>query len=78
MHWHTKSTEDVITSLNTSKEGLSGSDAQRLLKEHGKKELNEQGRKSRLSILLSKFKDIMIVILAMGIVFQCRNGVCAP
>jgi len=65
------STEDALRQLNSSPGGLSNDAAASLRQQYGPNTLQEATRKSKLSILLSQFKDVMIIILliAAGISF---------
>jgi Ca2+-transporting ATPase len=58
--------EEVMGKLNTSAAGLSNTLIPGLQQEHGKNILKEAPRKTRLSILLGQFKDVMIVILVIA------------
>lgn len=72
--WYQLTTEEVIKKLNTSASGLTKATVPALQKEFGKNILKEARRKSRLSILLSQFKDIMIIILVIAAVISFVVG----
>jgi Ca2+-transporting ATPase len=63
--------EEIFQQLITSEQGLTNAAIPSLQKEHGENTLQEIKQKSKLSILLSQFKDVMILILlvAAGISF---------
>lgn len=61
--WYQYSGQEVLTALKSSGSGLTGEEAALLLKEFGKNELQAAPRKSKLSIFISQFKDLMILIL---------------
>ena len=74
MPWHSQPIEEIFTSLHSTKTGLSASDASRLQQEHGKNELVEKGRRSKLLILVSQFKDLMILILVIAAIISFMAG----
>ena len=63
--------EEVVKELGSSVTGLKKEEIPGLQNKHGKNILKETKQKSRLTIFLSQFKDIMIIILivAAGISF---------
>lgn len=63
--------EEVIKELGTSVTGLKKEEISGLQDKYGKNVLKENKQKSRLTIFLSQFKDVMIIILivAAGISF---------
>ncbi len=65
------SKEELFQQLKTNPSGLKNNTVAALQKEYGKNVLQEANRKSRWSILLSQFMDVMILILivAAGISF---------
>ncbi len=66
---HRQSAEEVLKEHGTSAaQGLSASEATRLLKEHGPNELIEKGRKKAWQILLAQVQEVMILILLGAVV----------
>jgi Ca2+-transporting ATPase len=63
MQWHTLSIPEVLKSLDTNEKGLSTIEAREKLKQTGPNELEEDKKKSVVRMLLSQFKDVMILIL---------------
>ncbi len=63
MHWHQQPIPQVLEQLHSSAKGLSSADAENKLREFGPNELEEGKKKSPITILLSQFKDVMIIIL---------------
>ena len=64
MDWYKKSTEEVITALNTSLDsGLSTKDVEANLEKYGLNELTEEKGKSFLSKLKDQFSDFLVLIL---------------
>lgn len=74
MPWHNQPIEEVLSSLKSTKEGLSASAVQALQQQHGRNELIEQGRRSKLAILFAQLKDIMIIILAAAAIISFFVG----
>lgn len=63
MNWHKLSIPQVFEMLGTGPQGLSGMDAGEKLLKVGPNELEEGKKKSIAGMLLSQFKDVMILIL---------------
>jgi P-type Ca2+ transporter type 2C len=61
--WYNYSTEQAFNKLQSSYEGLPDAEAEHRFHQHGPNELVEKKKKSRLSIFLNQFKDVMILIL---------------
>ena len=61
-----RTTEEVIRKLNTSDSGLTNNLIPALQKKFGKNVLKEAKQKSKLSIFLAQFKDVMIIILIIA------------
>ena len=62
----TMSVDDVIKSLDSSRNGLSTEEAQARLKEYGYNKLEEKGKKSLLSKFIDQFKNLMIIVLLIA------------
>lgn len=63
MHWHRHSAAEAIAALQSSREGLSGSEAARRLAEHGPNVIIEGGRRTWLALLGAQFLDVPILVL---------------
>ncbi|WP_019423695.1 calcium-translocating P-type ATPase, SERCA-type [Paenibacillus sp. OSY-SE] len=63
---HTLTAEQVISHLQTSKDGLSAAEAEERLRRYGKNALQEAAGKSIFAKLLEQFKDVMIIILLIA------------
>ncbi len=63
MNWHRLNIPEVLELLGTRIEGLSTNAAEEKLLQFGANELQEGKKKSIFFILLSQFKDVMILIL---------------
>ena len=66
--------EELFQQLKTSPTGLANDAIAALQNEHGKNVLEEAEQKSRWSILLSQFTDIMIIILLVAAVISFAVG----
>jgi Ca2+-transporting ATPase len=70
MQWHQLSISDALTKLDSRYEGLSADEADEKLKKTGFNELQEGKKKSIAKMLLSQFKDLMILILLVAAVLS--------
>ncbi|MDD1767860.1 MAG: HAD-IC family P-type ATPase, partial [Methanomassiliicoccales archaeon] len=69
--WHSLTKDEVLDRLDTSRErGLSKEEAARRLQKFGPNELSERDRISPVKILLSQFKDLMVIILIVAAVIS--------
>jgi Ca2+-transporting ATPase len=66
--------EGVISLLKSSTSGLNNDVISELQKEHGKNILEESKQKSKFSILLAQFTDVMIIILLLAAVISFIVG----
>ena len=64
--WHTLSTDEVLSHLQTTPEGLAGDQATQRLAEHGPNELTAAHRVSPWALLLEQFKNVLIIILLVA------------
>ena len=64
--WHTKTKEEVLTSLDTSAKGLSYAEAELRLKHYGPNRLDEKRRKSPLKMLFQQLTETMVLILIVA------------
>jgi len=68
------STQEVLDQLKTSLSGLNDEVVSSLQKEFGENALQEVKQKSKLSILLTQFRDLMIIILIIAAVISFIVG----
>ena len=61
--YYNKKIDDIYKELNSSKDGLDTNEVNKRLENDGYNELIEKKSKSKLSIFLEQFKDMMIIIL---------------
>ena len=71
--WNLKASE-VITSLDSSPDGLSHKEAYRRLAQFGPNELTEKEKISPWTIFLEQFKSVLIIILLFAIVLSAIVG----
>ncbi len=73
-NWHQISSEDALKQLNATTDGISSADAADRLAKHGRNELKGKKERSRLSIFLGQFMDVMILILGIAAVISFIVG----
>jgi Ca2+-transporting ATPase len=74
MKWYQLDEEEVFTNLETSEQGLSGSEAEKRLEKYGPNKLPETEGISRLKILLHQFASPLIYILIVAAVVTAFLG----
>ncbi|MBN2555582.1 MAG: cation-translocating P-type ATPase [Anaerolineales bacterium] len=73
--WHALSTSEVFRALKTSPSaGISVEDAEARLQECGPNELKETARTTRLQMLISQFKDTIVLILIAAALISALIG----
>ena len=70
MQWYQLSFQEVLKLMDTTPQGLSTVDAEKKLKRTGANELEGGKRKSVGGMLLSQFKDVMIIILLLAAIIS--------
>jgi P-type Ca2+ transporter type 2C len=70
MKWHQLTISETFNSLDSHQDGLSTTVAREKLLKSGPNELEEGKKKSIAAILLSQFKDVMILILLVAAVIS--------
>lgn len=68
--FYTQNADDVLISLGSSAEGLTGEEASKRLTEYGRNELDEGEKRTLLAKFLDQFKDLMIIILLVAAVLS--------
>ncbi len=74
MDWYKQSAEEVLTATKSSLQGLSSSEAERRLSEHGPNELTAKKKTPAIIYFLRQFKDIMILVLVAAAVISAFVG----
>ncbi|MDZ7270931.1 MAG: cation-translocating P-type ATPase [candidate division KSB1 bacterium] len=72
--WHTLSGEEVLARLGSGPNGLSSAEAARRLAQYGPNELQEAEQISRWKILLSQFKNVLVIILLVATAISAALG----
>ncbi len=72
--WHAFSTDDALTQLQSSLDGLTNEEAARRLAEYGPNELREAPRLLPRKLLLTQFKSGLIVILLVAAALSAFLG----
>ena len=72
--WHALETEQVFANLNADPAGLTSAEAARRLAEYGPNELQAAGRVSPWAVLLSQFKNVLIIILLIATALSAILG----
>ena len=63
MKYYDEDIKDVLKSLNTNENGLTKEEVRKRLKEYGPNILEEGKKKTKLSIFLKQFQNLMIILL---------------
>ncbi len=63
MNWHQKDIEDILEGLSSSRSGLSEVEAGKRLRKYGANILEEKKKRTAFMMLLTQFKDFMILVL---------------
>lgn len=73
--WYLKSVEEVVGELGSDlNNGLSSEEVRRRLERFGRNELKEQGRRTLLTIFLSQFSSVLIIMLLVACVISVLLG----
>lgn len=73
-HWYQMSKEELKKAFHVTEEGLSASDASRLLQEKGPNALTETKRKSVLQVFAEQFCDLLVIILIIAAIISIFSG----
>lgn len=74
MNWYQLHADEVLKQLGTSLSGISDNDVNERRNKYGTNTLNEAKQRTRLSIFLSQFVDVMIVILLAAVIISFVVG----
>ena len=72
--WYQLTKDEVLNSLSSSAAGLQKEEVVKRQKEFGENALQEAKHKSKLSILIAQFTDVMILILVIAAVISFVVG----
>ncbi len=74
MKWHSKDLENVFSSLESKKEGLSDEEANGRLEEYGENSISQEDEVSPLRIFISQFQDNLIYLLIFAALLSVGIG----
>ena len=77
MDYYKESIETVLSSLNTSTEGIMTEDAKKRQEEQGFNEISRKDRQSTLSMFIDTFKDPLVIVLLIVAIVQIVLGKAA-
>lgn len=69
-NFYNETVEEIYEKLNTSRKGLTESEASKRLTQYGENRLMEQKKKSLIVLFLSQFDDFMIILLIFASIFS--------
>ena len=64
--WHAIASSEVMRMLNSQRTGLSSTESEFRLREHGSNELEEKQARSPMQIFIDQFKNILIILLVIA------------
>ena len=73
--WYARPSEDVLSELESTAEGLSGSEADDRLQRYGENRIQSRGATSKLKIFLSQLSSplVYILLVAMGVTLAIQH-----
>lgn len=72
--YFTKSIDEVLKLLNSSKEGLKQEEAEKRINEYGYNKLEEKKKKGIIAKFIDQFKNLMIIVLLVAAVISATVG----
>jgi Ca2+-transporting ATPase len=72
--WHAMSPEETLRELGVDENGLSQTEAQKRLMQHGPNELQKEKRSSPIKMFFEQFTDILIIILLIATALSVAIG----
>ena len=66
MNYYDMNTQEVLSQLNTSMNGLTGGEAESRLSRYGKNEITERKKKGVLRVFAEQFADLLVIILIIS------------
>lgn len=73
-NWYQQTTSQVLSEVQTTMEGLAGSEADNRLREHGLNTLDCAKQKSLLRVFGEQFADLLVIILIIAAVVSAISG----
>ena len=71
---HSQELAQVYSSFSTTKDGLSNAEAEKRLAQNGENKLTEGQKKTLFSIIISQFKNLMIIVLLVAGIISAIVG----
>ena len=72
--WYQQTKEEILSQFQVTEQGLTSSQAEKILAEKGENILEEGKRKSTLRVFLEQFCDLLVVILIIAALISMVSG----
>ena len=72
--WYQQTKEEILSQFQVTEQGLTSSQAEKILAEKGENVLEEGKRKSTLQVFLEQFCDLLVVILVIAALISMVSG----
>lgn len=72
--WYQQTKEEILSQFQVTEQGLTSSQAEKILAEKGENILEEGKRKSTLQVFLEQFCDLLVVILIIAALISMVSG----
>lgn len=72
--WYQQTKEEILSQFQVTEQGLTSSQAEKILAEKGENVLEEGKRKSTLRVFLEQFCDLLVVILIIAALISMVSG----
>ena len=72
--WYQQKKEEILSQFQVTEQGLTSSQAEKILAEKGENVLEEGKRKSTLQVFLEQFCDLLVVILIIAALISMVSG----
>ena len=72
--WYQQTKEEILSQFQVTEQGLTSSQAEKILAEKGENVLEEGKRKSTLQVCLEQFCDLLVVILIIAALISMVSG----
>ncbi len=78
MKWHSLQVKEVISKLNTRKEGLSEREAEKRLEQYGRNIISIQKKISPLKLFIDQFKNLLVMLLLFAAIVSLAIAFLNP
>ena len=72
--WYQKTEGEILSQLQTTREGLDSQQAEHLLQTHGENILQEGKKESIFEVFIKQFCDLLVIILIAAAVISMFSG----